>query len=675
MILSCLLSHAQEICGNGIDDDGNGLIDCYDPACYGGTPPPDLRLFVPDNYCYLDTALLLQALPTGGLFTGDGVAGGYFNPYHAGVGPNVVSYTYTQGTCTYTKDTIITVHDFPIADAGPDKTVCINTPVQLGTDSVPGAIYFWIWPNHLNSFQLAQPTGIYDSVGTYTYIMYVVTFGCHTTDTVSVYATTTGNANAHLDWEACITDTVIQFASGTPGGGIWRGYGVIDSVLGKFSPSIVGVGSYPVTYNTWQVCPATDTLIVKVLGLANIGVTADTTVCIGEPIQLGATGGFYFFWEPPLYLNNATIANPISTTTTDITYAVTVFNDSTCPNTDSVHITVIQKPTAGFSADTVCEGTATTIVDLAQPQGSLTYIWHMGNGAIINDTLSSYAYTQGGTYMVTQIVDNGVCTDTAYQQVNIDQKPVADFTVDNACEGVQTFINDLSQAQGGDYTWHMGDGTTVNDTIDSYLYSNAGNYEVMQVINLGACADTAVQYVLISDAPLADFDYSFVDSQTVAFNNISQGGNSWEWLYGDGSSSNSQNPQHHYNPGSYNVWLVAVNNAGCSDSATQVIVIPNKPDTASMIKDAIYIPNAFSPNGDGNNDVWQVYTNAAIQYFSLNIYNRWGEKVYESNDNGTGWDGRYKAQLQDPQSFVYTLSIVLQHGERRAFKGSVLLMK
>lgn len=674
MISTCLLSYAQEICGNGIDDDGNGLIDCYDPACYGSNPPPDIRFFTDDYYCNIDTSWQLQALPSNGYFSGDGVSGGYYNPYNAGVGVHTLTYTVVQGACTYTKDTTLTTVAFPIANAGPDKTVCVNTPVQLGTDSVPGAIYFWIWPTNLNSFQLAQPTGIYDSAGTYTYIMYVVEQGCHTTDTVSVYATTSGNANAQLDWMACTLDTVVQF-HGTPSGGIWRGYGVVDSVLGYYSPSQVGVGTYTVTYNTQNPCPATDTMLITVLGLANISLTADTTICIGEPIQLNVTGGDYITWEPPLYLDDPMSANPVSTTTIDITYAVTVLNDSTCPNTDSMHITVLQPPVAGFTITSTCEGSASIVTDQTQPTG-LNYNWQMGNGNTINDTLSSYTYANGGTYQVIQIVDNGACADTAYQQVNIDHKPIADFTVNNACEGVQTFINDLSQAQGGDYTWHMGDGTTVNDTIDSYLYNNAGNYEVMQVINLGACTDTAVQYVLISDAPLADFDYSFVDSQTVAFNNTSQGGNSWEWLYGDGSGSNSLNPQHHYNePGSYNVWLVAVNNAGCRDSATQLIVIPNQPDTASLIKDAIYIPNAFSPNGDGNNDVWQVYTNASLTYFSLNIYNRWGEKVYESNDNGTGWDGRYKAQLQNPQSFVYTLSVVLQHGERRAFKGSVLLVK
>jgi gliding motility-associated-like protein len=224
----------------------------------------------------------------------------------------------------------------------------------------------------------------------------------------------------------------------------------------------------------------------------------------------------------------------------------------------------------------------------------------------------------------------------------------------------------------------MGDGNTVNDTMGSYLYNSAGSYEVMQVINLGKCVDTATKYVLISDALLADFDYTMVDSQTVAFNNTTQGGDSWNWLFGDGNGSNTQNPNHHYNHGgSYNVWLVAVNNSGCSDSALQVIVIPNPIDTTvpSAIKDAIFIPNAFSPNGDGYNDIWQVFTNADINYFALTIYNRWGEKVYESNNQKQGWDGTYKGELQAPQSFVYMLTVVLQSGERRAFKGSMLLMK
>ena len=639
-----------------------------------------LSLYLADRYCYLDTALQLQALPSGGTFSGNGVFNDNFYPYQAGIGTHTVTYTYQHGVCTFVTDTTVEIFGFPVANAGNDTTVCINMPVVLGTDSVPGASYFWIWPNNLNSFQLAQPTGIYDSVGNYTYIMYITVNGCYSTDTVTVNATTVGNANAHLDWETCVTDTLIQFANGTPSGGIWRGYGVIDSVMGKFSPAMVGVGEHPVTYNTWQVCPATDTLIVKVLALANVGLTADTTICAGEQVQLEATGGYMFFWEPTTYLTNAGIyeGTPVSSTPISITYSVTVMNDTTCPNMDSVRITVVAPPTAGFSIDTVCEGTASTITDLATPQGSLSYTWIMGNGNTVNDTLSSYSYAAGGLYHITQIVQQGNCTDTAYGTAVVDHQPMASFTIDTVCQGTTTTINDLSQAQGSpSYTWYMGDGTTLNATTSSHLYNTAGTYQVMLVLNLGKCTDTAIQYALINDIPWADFNYA-IDSQSVSFNNTTQGGDSWEWLLGDGNISNIQNPSHQYSQsGSYNVWLVAVTNSGCSDSAMQVIVIPTPIDTAVLptINDAMFIPNAFSPNGDGYNDVWEVFTNTAINYFEVSIYNRWGEKVYESNNQTQGWDGRYKGELQTPQNFVYTLNVVLQNGERRTLKGSLLLMK
>lgn len=223
----------------------------------------------------------------------------------------------------------------------------------------------------------------------------------------------------------------------------------------------------------------------------------------------------------------------------------------------------------------------------------------------------------------------------------------------------------------------MGDGTTLNATTSSHLYNTAGTYQVMLVLNLGKCTDTAIQYALINDLPWADFNYA-IDSQSVSFNNTTQGGDSWEWLLGDGNISNIQNPSHQYSQsGSYNVWLVAVTNSGCSDSAMQVIVIPTPIDTAVLptINNAMFIPNAFSPNGDGYNDVWEVFTNTAINYFEVSIYNRWGEKVYESNNQTQGWDGRYKGELQTPQNFVYTLNVVLQNGERRTLKGSLLLMK
>lgn len=674
MVLSFSLCYAQEICGNGLDDDGNGLIDCYDPACY--IPPGVFKIYNDDEYCEIDTPILLQALPAGGVFTGNGVSGNYFNPIHAGAGQHTLTYTVTQGSCTYVIDTTVTVYAFAIADAGNDTTVCLGQSVRLGMDSIPTATYLWIPFTDLNNMTAAQPIATHNSIGIYTYIMYIFRNGCYATDTINVTVSTNSYANAGNDWFACTLDTLVQFHP-SPSGGVWHGEGIVDSLQGYYSPSQVGVGTFTLTYTTQQVCPATDTMLITVLGLADVGITADTSICIGQQVQIEATGGYIFNWQPALYLNDASIGNPIASPLSDITYAVTVLNDTSCPNTDSVHITVFSPPSAGFSIDTVCVGTANTITDLATPQDSIGYTWIMGDGNTISNTLTNYTYANGGIYPIIQIVQRGVCADTAYKTAIVDFQPIADFTIDNACEGVATFINDLSQAQGPvDYTWNMGDGNTVNDTMGSYLYNNAGNYEVMQVINLGACVDTAVKYVLISDAPLADFDYSLVDSQTVSFNNTSQGSASWQWLFGDSNGSNSQNPNHHYNhAGDYHVWLVAVSDAGCNDSTMQVIVMPNPSDTLPAVKDAIFIPNAFSPNGDGNNDIWQVFANASINYFNLNIYNRWGEKVYESNNQATGWDGRYKGELQSPQTYVYMLTLVLQSGERRTFKGGLLLMK
>ena len=115
--------------------------------------------------------------------------------------------------------------------------------------------------------------------------------------------------------------------------------------------------------------------------------------------------------------------------------------------------------------------------------------------------------------------------------------------------------------------------------------------------------------------------------------------------------------------------IVAVDSNGCRDTVVVPILVSGP---------VLFIPNVFTPNADGSNDVFEIFGNKdALRYLEVKIFNRWGEKVFESNDLNFKWDGTYKSQSLNPSVFVYTLRVVFSNSKHpeKLYKGSVTLMR
>ncbi len=143
----------------------------------------------------------------------------------------------------------------------------------------------------------------------------------------------------------------------------------------------------------------------------------------------------------------------------------------------------------------------------------------------------------------------------------------------------------------------------------------------------------------------------------------------WIWNFGDLTSSTTFTPAHSYDqPGLYSISLIASNQYGCSDTILKdnYVTIYQKP--------IVFIPNVFTPNGDGQNDELKVFLNGS-RYFDLMIFNRWGEKVFESTEKTKGWDGRYKNVMQEMEVYAYTLSVEFFDGTKTSKNGNITLLK
>jgi gliding motility-associated-like protein len=160
------------------------------------------------------------------------------------------------------------------------------------------------------------------------------------------------------------------------------------------------------------------------------------------------------------------------------------------------------------------------------------------------------------------------------------------------------------------------------------------------------------------------------DGATIIFNDQSLGASSWIWDFGTGDVSSSQNPEYTYNDeGEYTVWQYVENQWGCTDSTFNTVIV--KPSVT------FYIPNAFSPNGDGINDVFHPFgINVDTDNYQMLIYDRWGKQVFRTDNINTPWDGTsYESAGKTLPTgvYVYKISVSIE-GSQKVFDGIVTLV-
>ncbi len=225
-----------------------------------------------------------------------------------------------------------------------------------------------------------------------------------------------------------------------------------------------------------------------------------------------------------------------------------------------------------------------------------------------------------------------------------------DISVDNdtvCLPNSVNFANNSDMSQFSQIDWELGDGNTSNDPASvNHIYDNAGCYDLKITLTSpqGCTVDSILtDFVCAYDVPTADFTFlpfePIVPETTVDFTNTSIGNNlNSLWDFAGLGSSTVYSPTYSFpntDGDTYPVTLTVENEAGCLNSITKLVVIKNP-----LI---IYIPNAFSPNGDGENDTWKpVFTNEDLSNFSIRIFNRWGENMFYSEDINFSWNGRFK---------------------------------
>lgn len=311
-------------------------------------------------------------------------------------------------------------------------------------------------------------------------------------------------------------------------------------------------------------------------------------------------------------------------------------------------------------------------------RGGSTWKWDFGVPGLASDTSSqfqpAYTYPDTGVYHVKLVANPQTpCADSIEKLVKIYPTFFTNFEDTGLmCPGQQIGFIDRSvgtTSEVNSWAWSFGDGQLSNLQSPVHKYNAGGTYNVMLVSkNEKDCRDTMVQQVVVEIfKPFAGMDTTIVKGESVQFN--ASGGIEYEWtppIYLRGF--NASNPEGFFTDTGLYSYIVLVKSAyGCIGADTINIRVVDQA--------AFFLPTAFSPNGDGLNDIFRPLTIGykAIRFFR--VYNRFGEQIFYSENIKDGWDGTYNNKQADIGTYYYYIGYIDRYGKEGAVKGDVTLVR
>lgn len=402
-------------------------------------------------------------------------------------------------------------------------------------------------------------------------------------------------------------------------------------------------------------------------------------ICEGQTLNLTATNlaGATYSWAGPggfvSALQNPTI--PGATVAMSGTYTVTITTNtpSFCSSSSTTNVSINPLPIVTVNSPNTCNGVGVNLT----ANGASSYSW--APGGQITNTISvpgtSSTYTVTGT-------TNG-CSSTAIASVTTFPPPVVNISanVTSGCNPLLvTFTADTVGNAGATYTWSYGDGTTGTNVgyNPTHFYNVVGCHTVILTVSFSSgCSTTDSIPCMITVYPQPDANFYMSSNEvdilnpTINFIDASTYSSIWFWNFGDSTSSILQNPSHTFpDVGTYPVTLYASNANGCIDSVTYNIIIN---DILT-----IYIPNSFSPNGDGVNDVFQIHGyGISPENFELLIFDRWGNKIFATRDINEGWKGSVhnNGNIVQEDVYVYRVNYKDLMNRKKKIIGHVTIVK
>jgi len=451
-------------------------------------------------------------------------------------------------------------------------------------------------------------------------------------------------------------------------------------------------GVYNATVTDMYGCVAYTMIQITQPPVLNLNVSPVQNICFGQFAQVYASAGggtppYTYSWTSPGGVINSNQGGPhVVTPTVSSQYIVSVTDANGCINGPQTAFVNVSDPldATGFAVTKCHKGSVVLTPLITSPGngGPYNYLWSNGSSSS-QVTVSANYYTTPNIYSVT--ISDGCSSPNATATFTIDVKPLPSFnfthTPRKGCAPLTVFFS-ASPDNQNTYIWNFGGESEFFGPAANPVFTQPGTYSVHLTVSnqFGCMVDTSlVNYIEAYPTPTAMF---FAEPSSVTqlnpdvyFKNESVGAASFFWDFGDYTSPNNTStlihPSHTYEyVGNYIVYLVAINAYGCKDTARQVIEV--RPEVL------VYIPNAFTPDGNGKNDVFfPKGIGIREDGYKMEIFDRWGELIFTSNKLSEGWDGRVKGTgvIAQEGVYVYKIMVTTLEGDKKYYTGHVTLLK
>lgn len=427
-------------------------------------------------------------------------------------------------------------------------------------------------------------------------------------------------------------------------------------------------GTYNVNFivETDKGCIDTLEKAITILDKPPLTVTNDTLICIIDTLQLTAVGIGSFVWTPNYNISNVNIYNPLVSPDVTTTYMVTLTDPFGCTGSDSVKVNVKSFVTLFAGNDsTICK---TDSVTLQLNSDALHYLWTPSTG--LNDPTLQNPKAAPLVTTTYHVVGNiGKCTAQDNIKITPIPYPAAYAGPDQTiCVGQSAQLN----ASGGSiYSWSPAAFLSAANIPNPVSVKPTDNVRyIVTVRDVLGCPkpvkDTMILTVAKIIANAGPRDTSVVIDQPLQLNATGSINYAWTpttWLNNPNISNPISLPQNDIE------YVVRVSNDfGCFDTdSIRVHVYKVKPD--------LFVPNAFTPNGDGNNDIFKPIPIGMKSVDVFRVYNRWGQLLYSGTGNGSGWDGTFAGKAQETATYVWYAEGVDYLNNKIKRKGSVILIR
>ena len=597
-----------------------------------------------------------------------------------------ITFTITDvNGCRDVETLPVTIFTLNAAVLTSTNVLCLGSTASLTASG--GTSYTWTPGASLSATNISSPLASPVAKTIYTVIVENNSAGfvCSKTMTTGVDVLPNPTAAFTVSSTPCSnTISIVNSSSGnfTTSPYSWNfGDGTGDKVSAAPEYTYTEDGIYNVVLTARDVngCTATTSKTVAILNFQP-GIIGTGTICSGSNVQLLATGGTAYTWTPGTGLSNVNSPSPTASPAVTVIYTVNILNTTygyNCSAKLSTQVLVNPTPTASFIYTMNPCGGGVSYFDKSE-EDIVSWEWRLESK--VTSTLQSpyYFYKTGGTHTVVLTVTNEYgCTDKEEKQVVVAvPPPVGISSGTNICIGSSTKMF----ATGGEaYRWEPA--ATLDAPFAQITSASPSvNTEYSVVITTSASANgvpcefmltTRVNVDHLSASPVKAVAnpqlVTLGESSTLTY--VGDPGALVTWL-----PLNSTTPGRGYTvqatPSVSSTYTVGAYQGACF---VQLYVLVDVVTPGCTAED-VFIPNTFTPNGDGENDLFRVQ-GVKVNELYLAVYNRWGEKVFETTDKAGGWDGRYQGKDADVGVFGYYLTVKCINGGETLKKGNVTLIR